>query len=173
MRAFLIAAAVTALAAFCLAEGPRPIAGKYVLAVVAAHFQHPVDAADVDYMAPLTSASGDPGLVITSARADQRRGGVDLECRAAHDPRLPAFTIWVRDAVLPKSAQPAPGAPVLVSPGELALLTIERGTLSLVTQVRPLQPARLGQRVRALSLATHAVIEVEPIAPNEVRLADR
>jgi hypothetical protein len=45
--------------------------------------------------------------------------------------------------------------------------------MSLVTQVRPLQPARRGERVRALSLATHAVIEVEPVAVNEVRLADR
>lgn len=178
MRILAIAAAAAVLAGVAGAQAPQPIARRYVLAAVQRYLQHPLAAgaaAGVSYYAPLTTVAGDPELVIAGARPDLRRGGVDLECRATRDPGLPAFTIWLPQAAgwptsAARSAQAA--APVLISPGHLAELDIHQGTMALVTQVRPLQPARRGERVRALSLATHAVVEVEAIGENQVQIAD-
>ena len=161
-----------------MAPAPQPIARHYVLAAVQQYLQHPVApvaAAALSYFAPLTTVAGDPGLVIAGARPDLRRGGMDLECRATQAAGLPAFTIWMpQTAGWPRSAlRSAPLAtPVLISPGHTAELDIHQGTMSLVTQVQPLQPARRGERVRALSLATHAVVEVEAIGENQVQIAD-
>lgn len=171
-----ISAFTVLLTSLTLAQAATPIPARYVLAAVDAHFQQTIAPAAVSYFPPSTTFAGDPGLAIVSARPDLRRGGVDLECRVTRDPQLPAFNIWVRHALPPPSAAAqlrAQPAPLLITPGHIASLSIQQGSMSLLTQVRPLQAAHRGQRVRAVSLATHAVIEVEPIAVNEVRLADR
>lgn len=156
-----------------------PVAEGFVLAALAAHLGHPVAAADVDYTAPLTSVPERPGIVVTGSSLDARRGGLDVRCRASNDPHLLPFMVFVRlPASELASLRTTPMAvlaaqqqkPELVHPGQIAELDIHGAAFALHAEVMPLQSGRAGDHVRAVSLATHAILEVEVVDRNRVRV---
>ncbi|MGH9479975.1 MAG: hypothetical protein ACRD1A_12145 [Terriglobales bacterium] len=61
-----------------------------------------------------------------------------------------------------------PPAPILVLPGRPATLTIRTTGFALTSRVMPLQAGHAGQRIRAQSLVTHALLSVIVTGPNAV-----
>lgn len=161
-----------------ITRAARPLPLRYVQAALAAHLHREIAADAIHYTAPLITAAGDPEVVIESERGDLVRGELDLRCRARRDPALLPFTVAVRLpraellAMRPARAAAATAhapALVLVHPGQAAALEVNEKGFQLVTQVMPLEAGRQGERIRALSLATHATLEVEVSGPNQVR----
>jgi len=160
-----------------------PVARRPVLAALAAYLHHPVAGADVEFAAPLTTVTGDPGIAVESSRLDVAHGRMMLVCRARQDAQLLPFAVFLRlpaaemvarrrAAVLPAVAAPrAAAAPYWVQPGHAAEWHIASSAFSLTTQVMPMQAGRGGQIIRAVSLATHAAVRVQVIGPNQVRSA--
>lgn len=144
----------------------RPIPVSAVLQALSTSLGRPLEAADVDFVAPLTTAA-DPAVQVLRAVPDRVHGRLDVFCRAQHDPLLLPFVVSVRvpAAELAQLAQPewlhaAPAKPILVKPGRTAQLTIAEPGFALTTQVQPLQPGREGDHIRVRSLATKAILQV-------------
>ncbi|MGH9394516.1 MAG: hypothetical protein ACRD1E_10135 [Terriglobales bacterium] len=156
----------------------HPLPLRYVQAALAAHLHRAIAPDGIRFTAPLITAEGDPDVVVESERADLIRGELELRCRARRDPALLPFMVAMR---LPRTEllalRPVPAAvtparaaaAVLVHPGQVAALEVKQKEFQLVTQVMPLEAGRAGERIRALSLATHATLEVEVTGPNQVR----
>lgn len=62
-------------------------------------------------------------------------------------------------------------APILVSPGHPATLSIRTAGFALTSLVMPLQQGRAGQRIRAQSVVTHALLTVIVTGKNSVATA--
>ena len=155
-----------------------PVARRFVLDALAQHFHHRVAAGDIEFSPPLTTAIGDPGIEVVAARLDLGRGGMDVRCRATADPRLLPFMVFMRLPAtelalqrrrpLLEAAVAAVAPPELVTPGRLAELSIANHGFALTTAVMPLQAGRAGDTVRAVSLATHAVLQVRVVGRDRV-----
>ncbi|HUX65973.1 MAG TPA: hypothetical protein VMV31_00635 [Terriglobales bacterium] len=156
------------------------VARPAVVAAVAAYLHRGVAAAEVEYVAPLTTVAGDPGIQVESARPDVAHGRLVLVCRDRADAGLLPFVVFVRLPAAALAARrragvlPAPrpaAARYLVQPGHPAQLVIHNAAFSLTTEVMPLQAGQAGQTIQAVSVATHAGLRVVVIGPNQVQRA--
>lgn len=152
----------------------RPIPVRAVLQALRTSLRRPLEAADVDFAAPLTTAA-DPAVKVLRAVPDRLHGRLEVFCRAENDPLLLPFVVSVRvpAAELAQHTQPdwlhaAPAQPILVKPGRTARLTIAAPGFALTTQVQPLQPGRAGDHIRVRSLATHAILQVRVTGRDQV-----
>ncbi len=145
----------------------QPIPVALVLEAVGVALHRPLLEADINFTAPLTTATA-PAVHVLRAVPDRLHGRIEVFCRAEHDPLLLPFLVSVRmsaaeraqhaQSVWPLHAPPA--KPILVRPGRTAQLTIAAPGFALTTRVQPLQPGRQGDHIRVRSLATKAILQV-------------
>ncbi len=163
-----------------------------VQAAVSAYLKRPVSSAGLLYSAPATTAAV-PEIVVVRALVDAAHGRLELLCRDRGDPQLLPFAVslalppaalarraaaararelaWARAVVHPRPVAVAMPSPILVQPGHKANLLIQNPGFALVTRVMPLEPGRKGQRIRVMSLATHAVLPAVVSGRNQLRAA--
>lgn len=161
-----------------------PVPAAAVLTAASAYLHRPLAAADLEFLAPQTTARH-PAVMVLRSQPDVAHGRLDLICRAQNDPQLLPFTVsvrvpaaeleqqarqrWLRAFAAPRAVSAArPALPLLVRTGHLARLTINDPGFALVTLVEPLQPGRAGDIIRVRSLATKAVLRVRVTGIDQV-----
>lgn len=162
-----------------ITRAAQPLALHWIQAALKQHFHREFAATSILFAPPLSVATGDPGVEVEDARVDRVRGELEVRCRARRDLELLPFTVAVKMTPAELSAMKPPkqaaaavvnaASPVLVHAGQVAVLAVNERGFQLVTQVMPLEAGRQGEHIRALSLATHATLQVEVAGLNQVR----